>query len=85
MVFSKVTVRDHVAAALVGRHGVQQPGLAVENADARRPEHLVAGEGVEIGVQRLHVDLHVRRGLRAVDQRQGAGAVRHLDDLAHRD
>ena len=46
--------------------------FAVEHADAGGAEDLVAGEGVEIGVERLHVHLHVRRGLGAVDQRQGA-------------
>ena len=73
---------DHVAAALIGRHGVEQRGLAVEDADAGGAEDLVAAEGVEIGVERLQVHLHVGRGLRAIDQRQGAGRVRHLDDLA---
>ena len=28
---------DHVTAALVRRHGIQQSGFAVQNADARRP------------------------------------------------
>ena len=58
--------------------------LAVEDADAGGAEDLVAGEGVEIGVERLHVHCHVRRGLRAVDQRHGAGGVRHVDDLFDR-
>ncbi len=58
--------------------------FAVEHADAGGPEELVAGEGVEIGVERLHVDLHVRHGLRAIDQRERARGVRHLDDLADR-
>ena len=59
---------DHVAAALVRRHRFEQLCLAVEHADAGGPEQLVPGEGVEIAVERLHVDLHVRHGLRAVHQ-----------------
>ena len=47
--------------------------LAVEHPDARRPDQFVPGERVEIGVQRLHVHLHVRRGLRPIDQRERAG------------
>ena len=47
---------DHVAAALIRRHRFQQRGLAVEHADAGRAEHLVPGEGVEIAIERLHVD-----------------------------
>ena len=67
---------DHVAAALVGRHRLEQRGLAVEHADAGRAVHLVAGEGVEVAVERLHVDRQVRRRLRAVDQHRHAARVR---------
>ena len=49
--------------------------FSVEDADAGGAEHLVAGEGVEIGVERLQVHLHVGGGLGAVDQRQGRGLV----------
>ena len=60
-------------------------GLAVQHADAGGPEHLVAGERVEIGVERLHVDLHVRRGLRAVHQRRARRALCAISiDLADR-
>ena len=47
---------DHVAAALVRRHRLQERGLAVQDADAGRPVKLVAGEDVEVAVQLLHVD-----------------------------
>ena len=77
-------VLDHVAAALPRRHRLELARLAVERADAGRPEHLVAGEDVEVAVERLHVDRHVRDGLRAVDQHARAVAVRHLDHLARR-
>ena len=47
-------------------------------------EDLVAGEHEEVGVERLHVDAHVRDRLRAVHQRPGAHRMRGLDDLVHR-
>ena len=34
--------RDHVAAALIRRHRLEQRGAAIEHAGAGRPEHLVA-------------------------------------------
>ena len=42
VVFSNVTERDHVAAALVRRQLLEPRLAAVERADARRPVHLVA-------------------------------------------
>ena len=56
--------------------------LAVEHADAGRAVDLVAGEGVEVAVELLHVDVQVRHGLRAVDQRRSRRRVRHRDHLA---
>ena len=47
-----------------------------EHADAGRAEDLVAGEGVEIGAEGLHVDADVRHALRAVDEDQRAVGVR---------
>ena len=47
-------------------------------------EQLVPGEDEEVGAELLHVDLHVRDRLRAVDQHARADAVRHLDDLLGR-
>ena len=47
------------------------------------PERLVAGPDVEVRADRIDVDGHVRDGLRAVDQRDGAGgadARGHLRD-----
>ena len=76
---------DHVAAALIRRHRVEQRRLPVEHADAGRPEDLVAGERVEVAVERLHVDRHVRDGLRAVDEHRNPAAVREPHDLAERD
>ena len=63
---------DHAPAAQERRHGLQQLALAVEHADARRPQHLVAAEDEEIDVQGLHVGLLVRHALGPVQQRQAA-------------
>ena len=75
---------DHVPAALVRRHGLQQLGLSVQQADAGGPIHLVAGNGIKIAIQRLHVHPHVRRGLRPVHQHGDVARVGHAHDLAHR-
>ena len=48
---------DHVAAALVRRHGLEEAGLAVQDADAGGAEQLVAGERVEVAIEVLDVDL----------------------------
>ena len=72
---------DHLAAALVGGQRVEALALAVEHADAGRPVNLVAGEGVEVGVQVLDIDRHVRRRLGAVDQHRNPARVRACDDL----
>ena len=55
---SSVDGGDHLAAALIGRQGLQRRALAVQPADAGRAVQLVAGEDVEVAVQRLDV----RRG-----------------------
>ncbi|MCY1203121.1 hypothetical protein D9M72_146200 [compost metagenome] len=75
---------NHVPAALVRRHGIEQRGLAVEHADAGGPVKLVPGERVEIAIEGLHVDLEVRHGLGAIDQHRDAMEMRQLDDVSHR-
>ena len=77
-------VGDHVAAALPGRHLRRARLLAVDHADAGRAEHLMAGEDEEVAADRLHVDGHVRHGLRAVDQHAGAMPMRQRDHFVHR-
>ena len=73
---------NHLAAGEERRHGVQQFFTSVENADAHGAVDLVAGEGEEIRVQRLHVHRNVRRALRAVDDQHRAGAVHQRRELA---
>ncbi len=66
--------QDHVAAALPGRHGLEQRLAADEAADAGRAVHLVRRECVEVAVERLQVHTLMRHGLRAVDEDHRAGA-----------
>ena len=74
---------DHVAAALIRRHRLEQLRLAVQHADAGRAVQLVAREHVEVAVERLHVDGQVRRRLGAVDQHRHAAACASRDHLLH--
>ena len=64
---------DHLAAALVRRHPLEQGFLAVEDADTGRAEELVPGEGIEVAVQLLYVDGEVRHGLGAVEDGRARG------------
>ena len=82
--FLKCHAADHIAAALIRRHGVEQVGLAIEHTDAARPIELVAGEGVEIHIQRLHIDRAMHHGLGAIEQHQGALGVGQADNLVNR-
>src|SRR5215204_2253554 len=75
---------NHRAAAEERVHLLQQLGLAVEDAAARRREHLVPRDGVEVAVQILHVNLQMRRALRPVHQDGDAQLVRARRDLLDR-
>jgi len=77
-------VADHVPAALPGRHLGQDLWLGVEHADSGWAEHLVAGERIEVHVERVHVDRHVSDRLRAVDQHTRTSLVGGLDHLLDR-
>ena len=83
-VFSKVTSAIMLPPPCQGGIVLEDARLAVDDADAGRREHLVAGEHEEVAVERLHVDPHVRHRLRAVDDDDGAMPVRHGDHLADR-
>ncbi len=65
---------DHVAAALPGRHRGEQIVAPIERADPGRSIDLMTGKGIEVAVQRLHIDRQPRRCLAAVDQHLGAPA-----------
>ncbi len=58
--------------------------LAVEHADAGRPVELVAGDGVEVAADVLHVDIEVDGGLGAVEQHRNAAGMRTPHHLLHR-
>src|SRR5437867_2081567 len=75
------TNESTLAFRLPRRHLLEERALAVEDADARRPVHLVPAERVEVAVERLDVDREVRHGLRAVDERHGTRAVCERDHL----
>ncbi len=75
---------DHVTAAHERRHRLQQLAPAVQDPDAGRPVDLVAGPGVEVGVDRPQVDGQLRHRLSAVDHDDRAGRVRAARDLGDR-
>ena len=75
---------DHLAAAIKRRHGGQVVIFAVKHADAGRAIKLVSGEGVEIAIDVLHVDVGMHRALCAVDQHRNAVGVRDPRHLFHR-
>ena len=81
---------DHVAAALVGRHLLEQLASAPQHADAGRAEELVAGEDVEVAAEGLDVDGGMADPLRAVDENARADFLclsddaRDVDDRAER-
>src|SRR4029079_16762267 len=77
-------IADHLAAALVGPHGLQVVLLAVEHADAGRAVKLMTCEGIEIDVEVLDVDRKVHRALRAVGEHRNAALMRDLYRLFQR-
>ncbi len=75
---------DHVPAALVRRHRLEQTAFSVEHAHAGRPVELVSGEGVKIGIQGLDVGRPVGDPLGAVDQGQSPCGMGLVDDRLDR-
>ncbi len=75
---------NHVAPALVRRHGIEQRGLAVEHANASGAVEFVPRECVEIAIQCLHIDFEVRHGLGPIDQYRNAPGMRQFDQVPHR-
>ncbi len=74
---------DHVAAALPGRHCIQQLALGVQHTDAGRAVAFVAGEHVEIGIQRAYIHRQTRCRLAAVQQHLRAGCMREACHCIH--
>jgi hypothetical protein len=75
---------DHVPAALPRLHLLEALPLAPQNADAGRPEHLVAGKRIEVAAKLRDVHAHVRNRLRPVEQDGDAARVRELHDALDR-
>ena len=75
---------DHRPAGEERRQRVQRRVLPVEHAEPERAEHLVPGEGEEIGPEVRDVHRVVRHQLGAVHQEQRADRVGELTDLAQR-
>ena len=59
---------NHRAAALPGRHGLQQFGPAPQRTDPGRAVELVGREGIKITAQRRDIDGQTRHGLAAIQQ-----------------
>ena len=70
----------HLATALVGGHAVEPVLFAVEHADARGAIYLVGAEGVEVGIEVLHIDGDMRYALCTVD---GKGHIVLVGDAYH--
>jgi hypothetical protein len=66
------------------RQRLEQLLTAPQHTDARRAAHLVAGERDQVGAQGLHVQGHVRRSLRGVDDDQRTDLVGAADELLGR-
>ena len=74
---------DHLAPAPGRLETLERLAAGVEYADARRFEHLVPGEDVEVGSHRGQVQGQVRGALGAVQQDEGARFPPAPDDLGH--
>ncbi len=64
--FVVADAKNHLAAALVGRHGVEKLLAAIQNADAGGPANLVAGKGKEIAADGLDIHGTMASALRTV-------------------
>ena len=71
----------HLAAALVGRYGVEPLLFAEENTNAGMPVHFVGREYIEVDIESLHVDPVVQGTLRSVDEYRYLVPVGQVDNL----
>src|SRR6266545_113851 len=74
---------DHLTPAPRGLQPVQHLAEPVENANARRSQHFVAGEHVEVRPQGGQIQGQVGGTLGTVEQDEGSGLVRPPDELGH--
>ena len=75
---------DHIAAALIGRHDVEQLGAAVKDSYARRTEHLMAGKSIKVAADILDVNFEMGYRLCPVHQNRHIPPVRPIDDRLDR-
>ena len=69
---------DHIAAALIGRHDVEQLGAAVKDSYARRTEHLMAGKSIKVAADILDVNFEMGYRLCPVHQNRHSPFVSQL-------
>ena len=70
---------DHVSPAHERRHLFQPFLLAVQHADSGRSVKFVSRKGIEIAIERLHIDPAVHNTLTTVHQHRHPGPVRQVD------
>ena len=68
--------QNHIAAALEWLHAFEQIGLAIEYTNAGRAAQLMPRKGIEIAVEILYIDSHVRYRLRTINQHRDATRMR---------
>ena len=81
---SRVTSRIISPPPLNGPHGFEMRALGIKRADAGGAINLVAGQGIEIHVQRLHIDDLMHRALAAIGQHRHALGMGAGDDFLQR-
>src|SRR5439155_23776606 len=74
---------NHFAAAVPWRHRIENLGSSMEHADPSRSTHFVSRKRQEIATQLAHVDWHVPRALRCIDEREGAHRMRFRAEFGH--
>ena len=70
---------DHIATAHIWGHSIEQSLLSVEHADTRRTIEFVSRKGVEIAIQRLHIDPSVHHALATIDHHHSPNSVSCID------
>src|SRR5262249_60898965 len=78
---------DHVSAALIRRHSLEQPGLSIQHPDTCRSINLVTRECIEVTVEILDVNSVVRRRLSSIDHHRNISTVgqpNHLPSWIYR-
>ena len=74
---------NHLATTLIWRQFLQPFLLAIQHAYASRAVHLMATEGIEITIQRLHINTEVGGSLCSVNHHRNTMLVRHTDNIGN--